>query len=84
MGSKIGVTENPLATAKVAAAQQQVKELQNPLSAVYGFTCQKCKIAKTFSELAMAEIKENGGKWMCDSLNCGEVYYLKDLPTGPK
>ena len=44
-------------------------------------TCQKCKVPKTFSELAMAEIKENGGRWVCE---CGEVYTLGDLPSGPK
>jgi len=84
VGSKIGVRENPLENAKVAAAQQQVKQLSNPLEATYGFSCQRCKQPKTFSELQMARIKEADGKWMCDTAGCGEVYSLRDMPTGPK
>jgi len=82
VGSKIGVTDNPLAEAQTKAAQQQIKNLADPLKAVYGFTCGKCRQSKTFSELRMSEIKEAGGRWMCDSAGCGEVYSLGDLP-GP-
>jgi len=84
VGSKIGVTDNPLAAAQTKAAQQQVKNLADPLRAVYGFTCAKCRQRKTFSELRMGEIKETGGRWVCDTPGCGEVYSLGDLPTGPK
>ncbi len=83
VGQKIGVRENPIAAVQTRAAQEEVQKLSDPLRTVYGFTCNKCGQPKTFTELQMARIREeNAGRWVCDSVGCGEVWTLKD--SGPK
>ena len=78
VGSKIGVRENPLAAAQTKAAQQQVKQLSDPTQVTYGFTCSGCKQPKTFTALQLETIREmNGGRWVCDSVGCSNVYQLQ-------
>jgi hypothetical protein len=75
VGNKIGVPHNPLAEAKIAAAQNV---LQNPMELPYEFKCGKCGVTHTFSAKDLTLIGERGGLWMCPSKNCGETYKLKD------
>ena len=69
----------------LAASVQPLKQLENPLAAVYGFTCGKCKQAKTFTELAMAEIKEGlfiGSGAMPQSDGSQQALEVPSLPGG--
>src|SRR5437660_12649355 len=63
--------------ARASAAQEQVKRAEDPTKVPYGFVCSKCKVSHTFTAMQLQKISDAGGRWVCPSPGCNEIYELK-------
>jgi hypothetical protein len=81
VGRKIPGVSNVM-DARTSAAQQTVKNAEDPTRVPWGFTCAKCKTPFTFTAMELTKIGEAGGRWVCPTLGCAEIYELKSGPTG--